>query len=153
MDFEIDRFSYFCKKLITFEKYRKPELFISHKDFHCFELLGFPSDLFSPLYVSKNPLRKHPCGNTSISENINITMEISTIRPLKITTKIHTVFPYLLKRNLSQNQQKNKEKHCFPKTSLISTKSQHLDFPGSAQGPPQSTKTTPRAPQDPPETL
>ena len=32
-------------------------------------------------------------------------------------------------------------------------KKQHFDFPGPTQGPPQSTKTTPRAPQDPPETL
>jgi len=52
MDLGNHRFSYFFKKLIPFEKYRKPELFISHKDFHCFELLGFPSDLFSPFYFS-----------------------------------------------------------------------------------------------------
>ena len=116
------RFSYFFKKRITSEQYRKPELSLSHKDFHCFELLGFPSDLFSPFYVSKKTLNKLPCESTCISENINITKVISTFRPLKITTKIHTVFPYLLKRNLSQNQQKNKEKPCFPKTSLISTK-------------------------------
>ena len=40
MDFEIHRFSYLFKNLITSEQYRKPELFISHKDFYCFELLG-----------------------------------------------------------------------------------------------------------------
>ena len=64
MDLGIHQFSYFFKKRITSEQYRKPELFISHKDFHCFEFLGFPSDLVSPLHVSKKtlkntPLRKH----------------------------------------------------------------------------------------------
>ena len=153
MDIENHRISYVFEKRITTEQYRKPELFISHKDFHCFELLGFPSDFFSPLYVSKQTLRKHLCKNTCISRNINISNEISTIRPFKITTKIHVCFPYLLKQHLSQNQQQIKEKPCIPKTSLLSTKYQHSDFPGPTQGRPQSTKTTPRAPQDPPETL
>ena len=79
--------------------------------------------------------------------------KISTIPPLKITTKIHIFFHYLLKPNLSQNRQKIKEKRCFPKTSVLSTKYQHLNIPGPTQGPSQSTKTTPRPPQDPPETL
>ena len=54
---------------------------------------------------------------------------------------------------MSQNQQKIKEKPGIAKTSLLSPKYQHSDFPGPTQGRPQSTKTTPRAPQDPPETL
>ena len=119
MDLEIHQLSYVFKKLVISEQYRKPELFISHKDFQCFELLGFPSDLVSSLYVSKTTQKKHPCENTCISENINITKVISTIRPLKITTKIHTFFHYLSKPNLSQNQQKIKEKRGFPKTSLL----------------------------------
>ena len=153
MDFEIHQFAYFSKKQITSEQYTKPEFFNLHVDFHCFELLGFPSDLVSPLYVSKKTQKKHLCENTCISENINIIKVISTIRPPTITTKIHICFHYLLKLNLSQNQQKIKEKRCFPKTSVLSTKWQHFDFPGPTQGPSQSTKTTPRAPQDPPRTL
>ena len=85
-----------------------------HKDFRCFELLGFPSDLVSPLYVSKKTFKKHLCENTCISENINIIIE--TIQPLKIITKIRTFFPYLLKQNLSRNQQKLNEKHGVAQT-------------------------------------
>ena len=70
---------------------------------------------FSPLRFQENT-KKHPCENTCISENINITKVISTSRPLKIITQIHTFFHYLSKPNLSQNQQKIKEKRCFPKT-------------------------------------
>ena len=117
-----NQFSYFFKNQITSEQYTKPEFFNLHKDFHCFELLGFLSDLVSPLYISKKIQKKHSYENTCISENINITTVISTIRPLKITTKIHTFFHYLLKPNLSQHQQKNKEKHSFPKTAVLSTK-------------------------------
>ena len=106
MDLGIHQFSYFFEKQITSEQYTKPEFFNLHKDFHCFELLGFPSDLVSPLYVSKQTQKKHPCENTCISENRNITMVISTIRPLKIATNIYLFFHYLLKPNLSQNQQK-----------------------------------------------
>ena len=122
MDLGIHQFSYFFKKQITSEQYTKPEFFNLHKDFHCFELLGFPSDLVSPLYVSKQTQKKHPCENTCISENINITKVISTIRPLQITTKIHIFFHYLLKLNLSQNQQQITEKRCFSKTLVLSTK-------------------------------
>ena len=46
-----------------------------------------------------------------------------------------------------------KKKPCPPKTSPTSKREQHLDFPGPTQGPPQSTKTNPRAPQDPSKTL
>ena len=53
MDLEIHQISYFFKKRITSEQYSKPESLISHKDFHCFEILGFASDLFSPLYASQ----------------------------------------------------------------------------------------------------
>ena len=122
MDFIIHQFSYFFKKQITSEQYTKPEFFNLHTDFHCFELLGFPSDLVSSLYVSKKTQKKHLCENTCISENINITKVISTIRPLKITTKIHIFFHDLLKLNLSQNQQKIKEKRRLPKTSVLSMK-------------------------------
>ena len=92
MDFEIHQFSYFFKKQITSEQYTKPEFFNLHKDFHCFERLGFPSDLVSPLYVSKKTLTKLTCENTCISENINITKVISTIIVLTHITKIHTFF-------------------------------------------------------------
>ena len=153
MDFELSWFSHISLNSQPSKKQRKPAISFSHKDFHCFELLGFPSDLVSPLYVSQKTQKKHSFENICISENINITTVVSTIRPLKITTKIYTFFHYLLKPNLSQNQQKIKEKPCIPKTSLLSMKQQHLDFPGPTQGPPQSTKTTPRPPQDPPETL
>ena len=66
MDFEMHQCSYMFKKQLTSERYTKPELFILHKDFTCFELLGFPSDLFSPLYVSKKTLKQHLCENTCI---------------------------------------------------------------------------------------
>ena len=52
--------------------------------------------------------------NKGMSKNIYMINDISTFHPLKITTKIHTLFPYVLKRNLSQNQQNKlrKTSHC-----------------------------------------
>ena len=66
MDFGNHRCSYFFNKRTTFEKHRKLEMFISHKDFRCFEVLGFASDLFSPFYFSKKTSKIHTCENTCI---------------------------------------------------------------------------------------
>ena len=97
------------KKRETFEQHRKPELSLSLNDFQSFEFLGFPSDLFSPLYLSKQTSKIHTCENTCISENINTINEISTIRPLNITTNRNTFFHDLLKRNLSKSTKKTKK--------------------------------------------
>ena len=49
-----------------------------------------PSFLFSTF--PKQNQKTHTCANTCISENISIVIKIATIRPLKITSKIHTLF-------------------------------------------------------------
>ena len=92
MDFENHRFPYLFTKLKPFGKYRKPTMLIFHKDFHCFELLGFPSELISLFYFSSKTSKIHTCENTCISKRIYIINEISTIPRLNITTKIHTFF-------------------------------------------------------------
>ncbi len=67
----------------------------------------------------KKQLKTNTCENTCISEHINITKGKLTFRPLEITTKIHNFFPNLLKRNLTQQQNKKKQWKTWHRKTLL----------------------------------
>ena len=109
MDFEILWFSQFSLNSKQSKKQRKLES-LSHKDFHCFELLGSTNAHDFSIEILKELHWKRTCGKTRISIIIAKTNEIATFWPPIINIKTICFFCFSRKEHRLQIRMKKHQK-------------------------------------------
>ena len=94
MDIDISWISHCSLNSKQSKKQRKWELSLSHKDFHCFELLGSTNAHGFSIEILKELHWKRTCGKTRISIIIAKTNEIATFWPPRIDVKTTCFFVF-----------------------------------------------------------
>ena len=171
MDIEISWISHCSLNSNQSKKQRKQKLSLSHKDFHCFELLGSTNAHDFSIEILKELHWKRTCGKTRISIIIPKTNEIATFWPPRIDVKTtcffvfyensiaskylwkiikkHDISEYHLKlrnSNILTSQDWSKDRPRPPKSPQGLTRT----LPGHSQGPqgcPRTCQETPKGPQ------
>ena len=108
MDFENHHFSYFFEKQKKTYLNRKVKLSISHKDFHCFEPMGFSHVRVSSNFFSPKTQKKHTREKTYFSEKKNL---------LKPTKYQHFHLPKSSQKNVIFFRSSNKKKRKKTQTN------------------------------------